>query len=146
MRLTLAIAVLALAACGGAAQGQPDAAACAAEEPTAAGVQERVFRPSCGLSNSCHAAGGQQAGLDLSSVEASCRSLKGKSSCELPAKSRAAFLVEKLSCPSEKCEGEPAAACAATSNQRMPLGSPPLKACDLALVARWVEQGLPGCP
>jgi hypothetical protein len=113
--------------------------------PRAADLQAVLFRPSCGASSSCHSGTGQQAGLDFSSLEATCNTLR-EPSCQFPDQPRAKRLVAKLSCAGEDCEGAPSPSCSTRGNARMPLGGEALDPCVVDVVRAWVEGGLEGCP
>jgi hypothetical protein len=138
--MTLALsAVLVTGACGSGA-GLPDAPA---GDPTLAAIRSEIFEGTCAL-GSCHAHPTPAATLDLHS-NGLCHSLVTHKSCLFgnkvlvtPGKPEASFLLDKLR--GTALEGTPDPECA-TSNERMPLGQPPLSGRKLAQVEEWIRAG-----
>jgi hypothetical protein len=129
----------------------PDPSFCV--PPSAAALHQQLFAPSCALSL-CHDAHTRSAGLDLSSVAATCLALRAHS-CEFPSRMRAdpaapaaSLLVQKLSCNGPSCVptlGVSDPSCT-TGDARMPLDGAPIPACQLQALVAWIAGGLSGCP
>jgi hypothetical protein len=112
-----------------------------------------VFDASCTFSE-CHRSDSKRANLDLSSVTASCASLK-TASCEFPTEMRtnpanpdSSVILQKLTCPHGSCDGTlrtPASSCIVDTNDRMPKNSSPLPQCTIDAIRKWIAMGLPGC-
>jgi hypothetical protein len=114
-----------------------------AGDPTLAAIRSDIFNGTCAL-GSCHAEPTLAAKLDLHN-NGLCHLLVSHKSClfsdrqlVVPGKPEASFLLNKLR--GTGLEGTPDPACA-TSNERMPLGQPPLSGAKLAQIEAWIQAG-----
>jgi hypothetical protein len=132
-------AALVMGACGP-DTAPPDAAP---GDPTLAAVRSDIFNSTCAL-GSCHAPATNAAKLNLSETGI-CHLLVSHQSClfpdkflVVPGKPEASFLLDKLR--GTNLEGVPNPDCG-TTNERMPLGQPPLPANKLAQIEEWIRSG-----
>lgn len=134
-------AALFVGACGS-DTAPPDAAP---GEPTLAAIRADIFNGTCAL-GSCHANPTLAAKLDLHD-NGLCHLLVSHKSClfsdkmlVVPGKPEVSFLLNKLRGTGLDGSQEPDPACA-TSNQRMPLGQPPLPGNKIAQIEEWIRAG-----
>lgn len=126
----MATAVL---ACGNGEDGGPDAATI---EPNLSSLQKNVFFPTCTFS-SCHGSLSPAEGLDLSSEEATRRSLVGVQSARVdrllvaPNAPEDSYLLEKL----ESDDPE--------AGERMPRSVAPLSPEVVDVIREWIRLGAP---
>jgi len=132
-------AALVTGACG-ADTAPPDAPP---GDPTLSAIRADIFNGTCAL-GSCHANPTLAAKLDLHN-NGLCHLLVTHKSClfgnkmlVVPGKPEASFLLDKLR--GTGLDDTPDPACA-TSNERMPLGQPPLSGAKLAQVEAWIRTG-----
>ena len=114
-------------------------------EPTLAAIRSDVFNGTCAL-GSCHANPTVAAKLDLQR-NGICHLLVSHKSClygnkmlVVPGKPEVSFLLDKLRGTGLEGSPDPDPECA-TSNQRMPLGQPPLSGNKIAQIEEWIRAG-----
>lgn len=136
------VAALAAALVMGACGSDPAPPDAPSGTPTLSAIRSEIFNGTCAL-GSCHAPPTLAARLDLRSDDL-CRFLVRKSCLfsnkvlVLPGKPEASFLLDKLR--GTGLAGTPDPACA-TSNERMPLGQPPLSGGKIAQIEEWIRTG-----
>lgn len=134
-------AVLVTGACGS-DTAPPDAAP---GDPTLAAIRSDIFNGTCAL-GSCHANPTLAAKLDLQR-NGLCHLLVTHKSClyankmlVVPGKPEVSFLLDKLRGTGLDASPDPDPECA-TTNQRMPLGQPPLSGSKIAQIEEWIRAG-----